>query len=58
MISATQSSSLGRTSDISAFDFEDGARSVAVDQDPELPSEGVTAETHQGVQSLPRKPQR
>lgn len=56
MISAARSS-LGRASDISAFGFEDGARSVAVDQDPELPGEGVAAETHQGLQGLSRKPQ-
>lgn len=32
---------------------EDGARSFAVDQDPELPGEGVAAKAGQGVQGLP-----
>jgi len=50
-------SHLGCASDVSAFNIEDGARSVAVDQDPKLPGEGVTSETRQGVQGFPRKPQ-
>lgn len=57
MVLAAESGHLGCASDISAFDFEDGARSVAVDQDPELPGEGVTPETRQGDQGFPRKPQ-
>lgn len=48
---------LGCASDVSAFNVEDGARSVAVDQDPELSGEGVTSETCQGVQGFSRKPQ-
>jgi len=57
MIPTVASSCLGCASDVSAFNFEDGARSVTVDQDPELPGEGVTSETRQGVQGFPRKPQ-
>lgn len=56
MVPATDASHLGCASDVSASD-EDGARSVAVDQDSEFPGEGVAPETRQGVQGLPRKPQ-
>jgi hypothetical protein len=57
MVPTTDPSHLGCASDVSAFNFEDGARFVAVDQDPELPGEGVTTETRQGDQGFPRKPQ-
>lgn len=56
MVPATDESHLDRASDVSASD-EDGARFVAVDQDPEFPGEGVAPETCQGVQGFPRKPQ-